>query len=126
MRPEPSSTHSVRSFLSNWQTIVAGSLALGLFLSIAGFALKADVVRGLPAADEVAGPPLGFVNYLDGAINSWKPMNLALSIFHSPHRDELFETLKDFQVGGRNPGTSTCPNSVTQKNSSIHSRACFL
>jgi len=83
------------------RTALVASLAAALVsvaLGAAGFALKSRVVAALPAAMETAGPPLGVLHFVDNAIDSWKPMALALTIFHSPEHDRLFEALRDFQV----------------------------
>ncbi|AWN34832.1 glycosyltransferase 87 family protein [Methylobacterium radiodurans] len=80
--------------------VLALSLLLGLVLSAAGVALKERVVRALPAAHEAVAPPSGIRTFLDDAIDSWKPMKLALRIHESPAGDRLWETLREFQVSG--------------------------
>lgn len=80
--------------------VLALSLLLGLLLSVGGVAVKERVVRALPASNEAVAPPAGIRTFLDDAIDSWKPMKLALRIHESPAGDRLWETLRAFQVSG--------------------------
>jgi Glycosyltransferase family 87 len=89
-----------RSKPSFWFVIMIAVVGASLLLSAAGVVLKSQIVSMLPAADEKAGPPTGILTFLDGGIDSWKPMKLASKIFHSPAGDNLYETLRAFQLSG--------------------------
>jgi Glycosyltransferase family 87 len=91
---------SVRTNFRPWEIVIVLLLIVSVLLGAAGFAFKAQIVRMLPAADEVAGPPTGILHFLDQGIDSWKPMKLALTIFHSEAGDQIYETLRNFQLSG--------------------------
>ncbi|MCC7250787.1 glycosyltransferase family 87 protein [Hyphomicrobium sp.] len=88
-----------------WQWALVAFAGLSLLLSVAGVMLKSRIVTELPASvEQTAEPPVGIFRFLDGAIDSWKPMMLALTILHSPAEDRLFETLAEFQETGKAEG----------------------
>src|ERR1700741_4537660 len=98
-KPAPS---SLRPSLRFWQRTLIAFVSISVLLGAAGVLLKARIVTELPAAvEKTAEPPMGIFRFLDQAIDSWKPMQLALTIFYSPAGDRLFETLGELQATGK-------------------------
>jgi Glycosyltransferase family 87 len=89
-----------RGDFQSWHKWVLFVVTISLLLGAFGAIFKSQIVRALPAAMEVAAPPVGILHFIDKGIDSWKPMNLASTIFHSPARNRLYEAILDFQVSG--------------------------
>lgn len=91
---------AARKNLGFWQLALLATIALSILIGAAGFAFKSRIVEALPAANDPPGPPLGILHFVDSAIDSWKPMKLALRVSESPAGGQIFETLREFQLTG--------------------------
>ena len=89
-----------RGDFESWHKAALLVVAISVSMGAGSVIFKSRIVRALPAAMEVAGPPVGILHFIDHAINSWKPMKLALRISHSADKDRLYEAVGDFQLSG--------------------------
>jgi len=72
---------------------------ISVSIGIIGVALKARVLMTLPAMVETAAEaPTGILTFIDRAIDSWKPMELALILFRSSAENDIYGAIRKFQV----------------------------
>lgn len=98
-----------------WPLFLLLVVALSVLTGAAGAVFKSQIVRALPAADEAAAPPNSVLHFVERGIDSWKPMQLALTIFRSSEGDRLYEALRDFQISGEDLGGQLAEFKETKK-----------